>query len=655
MTPAARFLALTALLTCTPALALADSYWLGRQPNPDADEYVFDVPVSADLAAKLTCTDAKGAKFKSGVSEFKWETGGKTYTFFQNSISWDADRIDNGSFAYFRNNAVGLDSWATTNANAPGFKAVREALVAQKKPWGNKGWFEVRPILLRTEGKDNPKLTVDFDADAPFGVARHPGEFDSSVGMVAPVKRPQIVAAAHKDTLFVAYQTWDRTKPTDKVVVTKVALKDAAAKKMTAVRVVPSGGTLVGFAVDDRGRDFVLTAKAESFPNNPEGDFVEKIAKTWRKDILILHTEGKAADVGTEKFSQETVYGVGNAGSGRLVAGGGHLAAVFARRHYAASDKLIHQEANDLLMSADLSRVPHKASNAVSHSFDQRLAFDGTDFVTLHQGDQYPVTGLIIEKLKTAGSGPNRRPPFFACFSCPTSGNAVFFELGGLAAEPDGYPVLFTATQNTGEVSPKTVDEKGKLPWDVGMLIVRRDFDTKRAPANPFDAVGAGILADGYAEAEKFTFDNLSWDPAASAFSKRESRTVTRRVKWLTDYTAEKDAPTRASAAKLVQLAAGKYIAVWEEHALGTRGWEYRRTVAATVTITGKVKKEITAGKPSPLAGNPRLHRGDDAIAISLGGKRVAAWVTAGETNRQLALHTVNEDLKHEVVGLALP
>lgn len=652
----ARLVALAALLALTPALASADSYWLGRQPNPDADEYVFDVPVSADLAAKLTCADPKGAKFKTGVSEFKWEVGGKAYRFYQNAISWDADRIDTGAFAYFRNNGVAADAWATTNPGAPGFKAVREILVAQKKARGANGWFEAQPILLRTEGKDNPKLKVDFDADVPFAVTRHPGEFDSSIGMVAPVKRPQIVAAAHKDTLFVAYQTWDRTKPTDKVVVTKVALKDVAAKKaLAAVRVVPSGGTLVGFAVDDKGRDFVLSAKAESFPNNPQGDFVEKIAKTWRKDILTLHTEGKAADVGTEKFSQETVYGVGNAGSGRLAAGAGHLAAVFARRHYAPSDKLIHQEANDLLVSADLSRVPHKASNAVSHSFDQRLAFDGTDFVTLHQGDQYPVTGLVIEKLKTAGSGPNRRPAHFACYSCPTSGNAVFFELGGLAVEPDSYPVLFTATRNTGEVSPANIEAKGKLPWDVGMLIVRRDFDTKKPPANPFDAVGAGILADGYAEAEKFTFDNLSWDPAVSMFSKRESRTVTRRVKWLTDYTAATDTPTRASCAKLVQLEPGKYVAMWEESALGMRGWEYKRTMAMTLTITGKAKKEIVAGKPAPLTGDPRLHRGDDAIAIALGGRRVAAWVTAGDTNRQLALHTVDADLKHEVVGLALP
>ncbi len=509
---------------------------------------------------------------------------------------------------------------------------------------------------LYADGKDGPKLALNFNTDAPFGVTRHPPEWDPSVNMPAPVKRPQIVAVPQGDTLYVAYQTWDRAKPTDKVAVTIIPFADIGEKKLVAVRVVPSGGTLVGFAVDDKGRDFILTAKAESFPNNPQGDFVEKIAKARRENILVLHAEGIATDLGTEKFIAEPVYGVGNAGSGRLAAGGGYLAATFACRYYAPSDKLIHQQANDLLVSEDLKSVPLKADNAVSHSFDQRLIYDGTDFVTLHQGDQYPVTGLIIEKSQTGSKDGARRPPQFAVFSCPTSGNAVFFELGGLAAEPDGYPVLFTATRNTDEVSPKTIEEKTKLPWDVGLLYVVRDFEKRPWPKKPFDVVGAGILAGGYAKPETFTFDNFSWDPAASAFSKRESRTVSRQVAWLTSYTAAKGAATRATAAKFVQLEVGKYVAVWEEQSLTPRGWQYQRTVATTVMISGtKDAKEVTAGKPQPLAGNPRLHRGDDAVAVTLNGKRVAAWVTASDTNRQLTLHAVGVDLKYWAVALAMP
>jgi hypothetical protein len=638
----ARLITLAALLA-TPAFSSAQSYWIGRRPDPKADEFIFDVHVPTDFAAKLTCTDSKGARFKSGVREF------------QNDLSWDGDRIDAGSFAYLRDSAVEKDAWNRTDPKAPGFKAVRDVLVAQKQPKAGGVWFEVSPILLRQDGKDNPKLKVDFNTDSPFNITRHPVEYDSSVGWTAPTKKPQIVGVVRGDTLFIAYQTWNQTEPTDKVVITKVALADLAKRRLAVVRVVPSGGTLVGFAMDDKNRDFVLTAKAEQFPNNPEGDFVEKIANTWRKDILILHTEGKATDLGTEKFTQETIYGVGNAGSGRLAVGAGHLATVFARRHYAPSDKLIHQEADAGLCKADLSNVQHKASNSASHSFDQRLVFDGTDFVSLHQCDQYPVTGLIIEKLLVEAR-KGRTAVRRLAFTCPTSGNAVFFELGGLAAEPDGYPVLFTATRNTEEVSPKTVPDKGRLPWDLAMLYVRRDFHEKAVPKNQFDIVASGVLAGGYAKPEEFTFDNLSWDPTVSMFSKRESRTVTRQVSWLTTYTGAKGPATRANVPKLVQLAPGKYLAVWEEQVLAARGWEYQRTVATTITITGGVNnKKIVAGKTVALSGNPRLHRSDDAFALPVGGKRVAGWVTAGETNRQLALHTVNEDLKHETMLLTLP
>jgi hypothetical protein len=627
------------------------SYWLGRQPDPKLDEFVFDVPVSADLAAKLTCAGAKGAKYKSGVREFRWETGGKSYTFVQNAIAWDGDQIDAGSFAYFRNNAVEKDAWVSVDPRAAGFKAVRDVFVAQKKMWAD-GWFEVTPILLRADGKENPKLTVNFNTDAPFNVRTHPPEFDVAIGSQAPTKKPQIVGTVQGDSLFIAYQTWERAKPTDKVVIAKVPVADVAKQKLSLVRVVSSGGTLVGFTVDAKGRDYVLTAKAEEFPNNPKGDFVDEVAKTWRKEVIFLHSAGTATDLNTEKFTAETVYGVGNGGSGRLAVGAGHLATVFARRHYTPSDKLIHQEADVALFSADLSRVPVKAHNAASHSFDQRLIFDGTDFVALHQGDQYPITGLLIEKVLVAGKG---RPARYAAFSCPTFGNNVFFELGGLAAEPDGYPILFTATRNTEEVPPKAVEEKTKRPWDLAMVYVRRDFHTKVAPKNPFDIVGSGILAGGYAKPETVTFDNLSWDPAASMFSKRESRTVTRQVSWLTDYSTV-NALTRASAAKLVQLEVGKYLAVWEEQGSAGRGWEHRRTMAATITIKGsKNDKSIEAGKPVALTGNPRLHRGDDAFALPQGGKKVAAWLTAGETNKQLTLHTVNDELKHEAIPLNLP
>ena len=99
---------------------------------------------------------------------------------------------------------------------------------------------------------------------------------------MAAIKSPQIIPVIHNNELFVAWQTWDRTRPTGKVFVSKVSLDSLENGAMTTVRMVPSGGALVGFAIHSHGIDYVITGTAESFENNPKGDFVSTVHKTWR-------------------------------------------------------------------------------------------------------------------------------------------------------------------------------------------------------------------------------------------------------------------------------------------------------------------------------------------------------------------------------------
>jgi len=43
---------------------------------------------------------------------------------------------------------------------------------------------------------------------------------------------------------------------------------------------------------------------------------------------------------------------------------------------------------------------------------------------------------------------------------------------------------------------------------------------------------------------------------------------------------------------------AGEYVVVWEEQALTSRGWEYKRTMANTIAITGGLDdKQIVPGQ----------------------------------------------------------
>ncbi len=266
----------------------------------------------------------------------------------------------------------------------------------------------------------------------------------------------------------------------------------------------------------------------------------------------------------------------------------------------------------------------------------------------------FPFAGLLIEKLR---KNPGREPPLvrFPVYACPTFRNDVFFELGGLAAEKDGYPVLFTATHNTESVNDKNVAAKRDVAWDLAMAYVTRNFDTKPASRNPFDILASGILAKGYAEPEGFTVDNVSWDPKAADWSMLAPRKIMRQVCWLTSYDQDQKETKKATVAKLIKLRQGKYVAIWEEQVLAGKSWQFIRTMGTTLTIEGDLGNKRIKKEPPRQLSQCRLHRGDDPVTLTMGGVPHAAWVTAGRTNKQLILHTLDEKLTYKEQVLAFP
>jgi len=145
--------------------------------------------------------------------------------------------------------------------------------------------------------------------------------------------------------------------------------------------------------------------------------------------------------------------------------------------------------------------------------------------------------------------------------------------------------------------------------------------------------------------------DNYTWNPKTSNWDRREPRRITRRVLWLTVH----EQTTKATNAKFVKLAAGQYVAVWEEHTLARNRWQYATTRALLLTAAGKGgRKTISKGRQVELKGL-RLHQGDDALALTIDRAPRAAWVTAGAADRQLLLHTLDADLAHKSYPLKLP
>jgi len=590
----------------------AFTYWLARKPDAAQQEYIFDVRVPADVAAMIVCTEPPYARFQASVQKVDWFSKGTKYVLLNNRLAWKGDDIESGK--------IGLAVLGGRNDKAvaiadPDWIACKEQFLAQAVANGD--LKTVAAMVVKVDGTAKPDLRVRL-GDGPTG---------------RPTTKPYIVAVAQKSQLYVCWQA--ASGPAAKIRVYKIGIDQLEQGTLTAVRDVDSLGTLVGFTVDEAGTDYVLTAKTEDFANSPAGNFVNDVHKAWRKEVVVLYRNGKATDLNSDRFSGWPFYGLTNFGTGRLAVSGTHLAATFSRRQFTPSDNLVHQAASDLVVARDLSQVAIKAGNVVSHSFNQRLIVDGADFITLHAGDSYPYAGLIVEKVAKR-SGTAR----FNAFACPTQGNSLFFDLGGVAAEADGYPILFTATRNTAAITNDNIAQLRRLPSELALVYVVRSFETKRAPKNPYDIISSGILAGGYASDEEFTADNMAWNPASSRFDKKETRAFRRRVQWLTEH----DQPGGASNAKLVKLRDGQYVALWTENGRGTR--------AMVLTIKGPASaKSITKGEPVDLKG-VSLPLGDDAVALRINDAPHAAWITS---SGQILLHTLDAELAHKVYPLNLP
>src|SRR5262249_26225533 len=153
----------------------------------------------------------------------------------------------------------------------------------------------------------------------------------------------------------------------------------------------------------------------------------------------------------------------------------------------------------------------------------------------------------------------------------------------------------FTATRNTAAVHAGNAGPMHNTSCDLALVYVLRDFDARPAPANPYDVLGSGILAGGYALDQEFTVNNFTWNPQPARWDKPGPRTIRRRVCWLTGH----DRTTKATAAKFARLSAGQYVALWEEHTFAGNAWSYATTRARLLTARGSAgSKSISGGRP---------------------------------------------------------
>jgi hypothetical protein len=382
--------------------------------------------------------------------------------------------------------------------------------------------------------------------------------------------------------------------------------------RLDAAYEVESLGKIMGFTLDEMGNYYVATGVDEDAevdaiypPNAIHRPNIVRVVKFDRSGCVLMESDVDMAR-GAADAKSEILVNPMVAGSSRLAYGAGQLALVHSHNTEPdpALDGTRHQKAITTHIAADSGEVTRTSSLWVSHSFDQRLFFDGTGLVELHLGDAYP-RGVVVGRYLGNDKGVGRE---LFHMKGALGDNKTFTRLGGIVptVDPDfGYFVLFATERST------ISEGEGEIfgTRDLALVRVRKDF----AEVN-------GSSVDDGPDTTEFAVNSSGQD-------------VVNHLKWLTALGENRhvDRP------RIAALPGGEAIALWEEWSVSGN----RSTFEGTFALRLDAKGAVLSG-PSALAEKHHISRGDDVV--TLGGR--ALYV--GGSQDGLELNFVAADLSYE-------
>lgn len=488
-----------------------------------------------------------------------------------------------------------------------------------------------RPTLKRA-GLDQPSSTLGTDdvflflpviggpqeGDTPTPVPLPLTPFDANASdLVGPSswaanygKTPEIVVASDGATLHVLAQDYDAATPWNAVLL-HIEPGQGGYVVTQALTALPMLDRIMGLAVDAAGNRTYATGV-------DEGDVVDADyppVDTYRNDIVRVIKLNAAGDVLfnvdldiARQAANPTAEAIINpmvAASARLAVGGDEIALVHGNN--TDPDWNIggarHQKALSTRLDATTGDVTRTSSVWVSHSFDQRLLYDGEGIIEHHLGDAFPRTIVF-------GRQHISYPLFH--IKGPLGENLTATRLGNVALIEDdadyGYLALF-ATEST-PVAGDIYNSKINGPRNLAIVRVNRQ-DNSIDPTLP---------------------DTLTVTSAGAQH--------TNRLRWLTHYTEASS--LHAERPKLVAIGGDRYVVLWEQwRNTGSNSDVYDGVYGMVVDDQGNTLQPTTL-----LTAEHHLHRGDDAFLLD--GR--AAWMTGSAMDKTLMIHFVDASLNYEMV-----
>jgi PKD repeat protein len=421
-------------------------------------------------------------------------------------------------------------------------------------------------------------------------------------------KTPEIIVASNGVELDVLAQDYDPESAWNAVLL-HIEPYSTGYGITQALTDTPMLDRVMGLANDGAGNRYYATGVDEDDivdPTYPPTD-------TYRSDIVRVIKLDSAVniqfniDLDTARYAYnsnaEMIINPMVASTSRLAVGGNEIALV----HGINTDPdwniggTRHQKALSTRLDATSGAVTRTSSVWVSHSFDQRLLYDGEGIIEHHLGDAYP-------RYIVFGRNHTSYPLFH--IKGDLGENNTRTRLGDVALiENDptyGYIALF-ATEDSADTG-STIDGPRNL------AIVRvNSSDNSIDPSLP---------------------DTLTVTSCGEQY--------TNRLRWLTHYSTSSN--LHAERPKLVGMGGDQYVVLWEEW-LNTGDYSdtFNGVHGMVIDDEGNVLHAAAL-----ITDEHHLHRGDDAFLLD----NRAAWMTGNEVEQKLYIHLVDTSLDYEMVTL---
>ncbi len=470
---------------------------------------------------------------------------------------------------------------------------------------------------------------------------------------------PQLVGVAAGDSLTVA---WQRNTANAPVSAALTRYRRAGSsfvrvweKQLPLPRLIgmTSDGTSL-YAVSAANEDLQGDTAIKSYRPNVlvMTKFDDGGNQLWQKD---LNQEAYLGDL-RDGEARNAIYSPLIAGTGAVTYGNGKVVVVLASNTVPdpalTSGPRRHQRAQYFVVSQDGAGFEAAAQTAWRHSFDQRILFDGQDFVFMDLADAswyMPGAGIAMRKIKPTAAGASfsggSEGVYVYARHGDTAGsqNFSFISLGDVQTSTNGYAVLFTSEKTNRSANRNGWTEPVLEPRNLGFVHVKRAFETvmdSQRNGNP--VLGNTIFGPSEPTSINITRNVVDSTGAATSFTRFDKPTKTATstgVVWLTNLPAG----VSAERPKLVKVSDDRFIAVWEEWTYNGTQLAYQSTQAMLLNAAGQVQVARTA-----IAA--RLNPSGADRAFSTNGS--AAWITGSATTGALTVNTLDANLRLTTTAL---